>query len=196
MREPDPSDHVLHKGAASSPRDTRPTAEQMGEWSFPASDAPATWTWDVEASSMRAEPSTDTPVVVVGFDGSPAGERAIDRAATLLKGTSGKLIVVHAIHSSVSSGALPQPILDAPGPVERRLIMEQARDRADASSVHAEVFERDGAPTDVLLEVASEASADMLVVGRAGQSYVARALLGSTAQNVVRTAPCDVLVVR
>jgi hypothetical protein len=30
--------------------DCRPTVEQMGEWSFPASDPPATWTWDVEPS--------------------------------------------------------------------------------------------------------------------------------------------------
>ncbi len=24
----------------------RPTVDQMGEWSFPASDPPATWNWD------------------------------------------------------------------------------------------------------------------------------------------------------
>jgi hypothetical protein len=24
----------------------RPTVDEMGEWSFPASDPPATWTWD------------------------------------------------------------------------------------------------------------------------------------------------------
>jgi hypothetical protein len=29
-------------------RSTRPTVDEMSEWSFPASDPPATWTWDVE----------------------------------------------------------------------------------------------------------------------------------------------------
>ena len=24
----------------------RPTVDEMSEWSFPASDPPATWTWD------------------------------------------------------------------------------------------------------------------------------------------------------
>jgi len=36
----------------------------------------------------------------------------------------------------------------------------------------------------------------MILVGHAGAGYDARALLGSTAENVLRHAPCDVLVVR
>lgn len=27
---------------------TRPGVDDMSEWSFPASDPPATWTWDVD----------------------------------------------------------------------------------------------------------------------------------------------------
>jgi hypothetical protein len=27
---------------------TRPTVDEMSEWSFPASDPPATWTWDAD----------------------------------------------------------------------------------------------------------------------------------------------------
>jgi hypothetical protein len=27
-------------------RPGHPTVDEMGEWSFPASDPPATWTWD------------------------------------------------------------------------------------------------------------------------------------------------------
>jgi hypothetical protein len=27
---------------------TRPTVDEMSEWSFPASDPPATWTWDTD----------------------------------------------------------------------------------------------------------------------------------------------------
>jgi hypothetical protein len=30
------------------PVSTRPTVDEMSEWSFPASDPPATWTWDVD----------------------------------------------------------------------------------------------------------------------------------------------------
>jgi hypothetical protein len=36
--------------------DARPTVDQMSEWSFPASDPPATWTWDVERPPRDASP--------------------------------------------------------------------------------------------------------------------------------------------
>jgi len=36
----------------------RPSVDDMSEWSFPASDPPATWTWDVdEAGSDRSDDS-------------------------------------------------------------------------------------------------------------------------------------------
>ena len=37
---------------------------------------------------------------------------------------------------------------------------------------------------------------DLLVVGSEGRTGLGRALLGSVAEKVVRTAPCPVLVVR
>jgi hypothetical protein len=37
--------------ARPAPLAGRPTVEDMGEWSFPASDPPATWTWEVTGGS-------------------------------------------------------------------------------------------------------------------------------------------------
>ncbi len=36
--------------AESPPVASRPTIEELGEWSFPASDPPACWTWDPKPS--------------------------------------------------------------------------------------------------------------------------------------------------
>jgi hypothetical protein len=52
MRE-DPADLDPPKRPLEEPRSDeqpsmRPTVDQMSEWSFPASDPPATWTWEVE----------------------------------------------------------------------------------------------------------------------------------------------------
>ena len=135
-------------------------------------------------------------MVVVGFDGSPAGERAVDRAATHVAGTRGRLIVVHAIDSEVSAGGLSQPALEEPTAGQRRSILDRARRLVGSHHLDAKVLERVGRPTEVLVEVAAEHSAELLVVGTRGRNYVARALRGSTAKNVVRDSPCDVLVVR
>lgn len=40
-----------------TPCDDRPTVDEMSEWSFPASDPPATWTWDVDRPLVPARVS-------------------------------------------------------------------------------------------------------------------------------------------
>lgn len=57
-------------------------------------------------------------------------------------------------------------------------------------------FVEAGHPQDVIVRLARDWSADMIVVGSHGRTGVGRALLGSVAEAVVRHAPCPVLVVR
>ena len=53
-----------------------------------------------------------------------------------------------------------------------------------------------GAPGARLLELARELAADLIIVGTHGRSGPRRVLLGSVAEEVLRDAPCNVLVVR
>jgi hypothetical protein len=43
--EPDPPARAVDE---EEPPSTRPTVDEMSEWSFPASDPPASWTWDIK----------------------------------------------------------------------------------------------------------------------------------------------------
>lgn len=49
---------------------------------------------------------------------------------------------------------------------------------------------------DVILELAKEIEADLIVVGSHGRTGLSRMLMGSVAEAVVRYAPCSVEVVR
>ena len=51
-------------------------------------------------------------------------------------------------------------------------------------------------PTDFGEAATAEASIDIIVMGTYGRGRVARWLMGSVAERVVRSAPCPVLVVR
>jgi nucleotide-binding universal stress UspA family protein len=62
--------------------------------------------------------------------------------------------------------------------------------------IAATLVAADADPAEALIQAAREEEADMILVGHTGTGYVTRALLGSTAENVIRHAPCDVLVVR
>jgi nucleotide-binding universal stress UspA family protein len=56
--------------------------------------------------------------------------------------------------------------------------------------------EAGGNPADVIVEMASDLLASVVIVGTHGRKGVARMLLGSVAEAVVRNAGCAVLVVR
>ena len=57
-------------------------------------------------------------------------------------------------------------------------------------------FLREGKPADQILAAAREWEADVIVIGTHGRSGVSRLVLGSTAESVVRHAPCPVLVIK
>jgi nucleotide-binding universal stress UspA family protein len=134
------------------------------------------------------------PSIVVGFDGSDAAERALERAADLAQ-AEGRVFVVTARPTAAQSPLAPEPILDAPSPVEQRELLERGRALLEGRGIDASLVAMDDDPAEALLRVARSEDARLIVVGRRGSGYVTRALLGSTSENVVRQAPCDVLVV-
>jgi nucleotide-binding universal stress UspA family protein len=53
-----------------------------------------------------------------------------------------------------------------------------------------------GDPVEVILRTAAKLPADLIVLGSHGRTGLARLLLGSVAEQVVRKATCPVLVVK
>ena len=53
-----------------------------------------------------------------------------------------------------------------------------------------------GAPADAIVHAATERKHDLIVIGTHGRRGIARALLGSVAERVVRAAPGPVLTIR
>jgi nucleotide-binding universal stress UspA family protein len=54
----------------------------------------------------------------------------------------------------------------------------------------------EGDAVDEILRVARDADADLIVLGTHGRTGLGRLLMGSVAEQVVRRAPCPVLVVK
>lgn len=64
------------------------------------------------------------------------------------------------------------------------------------STVQATALVREGKPFLEIAAVAQERGSDLIVISTHGYSGLMHVLLGSTAEQVVRHAPCPVLVVR
>ena len=130
--------------------------------------------------------------VVVGYDGSDAARRGLERVRKL--GPPTVRIVLVAVVSELRSAGLSSQLVDE---LEPRPLLEEARELlTGAEALRIETRAEVGDPAVVLVEIAREVDAELLVVGRRGGDFVARTLLGSVAERIVQQAPCDVLVVR
>jgi nucleotide-binding universal stress UspA family protein len=118
--------------------------------------------------------------ILIGFDGSEASRRALDVAARLTG--YGSLLSVVTV------------TLDGNGGV--RGLLDEAHTRLLGHQVTATYLERVGDPAQELVEAARELETDLVVVGRRGEAVEGEPVPGSVSAEVVRTAPCDVLVVR
>ncbi len=78
----------------------------------------------------------------------------------------------------------------------RMALDDLLQDEPGIEEVPHEAHVREGKPFVEIIKVARELEADVIVIGSHGQSGLAETLFGSTAERVVRKAPCAVLVVR
>jgi nucleotide-binding universal stress UspA family protein len=131
--------------------------------------------------------------IVVGYDGSDASKRALERAMDLA-GRDGQIVVVAAAESHARAGITQGAHLDPSEIERRRKDLEEAKALLAARGVAGETIEAQGDPGDMIVETAKDA--DLVVVGTRGLNPLQRLLLGSVSSKVVHRAESDVLVVR
>ena len=136
--------------------------------------------------------------IVVGVDGSEAGQHAVEWTARLAKAMRSDVIAVYALDLPV---ALPDPYtmplyLDAKvrAGIEKDLITKWCRPLKTAGVKFRAVLE-DGRPASVILDLAEREKAGLIVVGRRGRGEVAELLLGSVSHELVLHSKRPVLLV-
>jgi nucleotide-binding universal stress UspA family protein len=150
---------------------------------------------------VREEPSADAPVVL-GVDGSAAGERAVEFAFAEAELRKAPLVAVHAWTTWNAPNPAPQgasaPYANPPGALaaqEERLLSEAlAGHRARYPGVVVEQRTVHGRSREALID--ASLSAQLLVVGARGRGGFAGLLLGSVSQALLHHAHCPVAVVR
>ena len=123
--------------------------------------------------------------IVVAYDDPESG--TLSRAAELAEAFGASLVVTNVV----------PPEHDEEAEAERygRERLEQARTFLESRGVTAEVVRSVGQPADAIIALARERDADLIVVGMRKKGFIERLVEGSVAQNVLRRAPCDVIVV-
>jgi len=146
--------------------------------------------------------------VIVGYDGSPPSEAALAEAAPVLAIRRALVVVVWEAGAgfellSTPPGLVPAPIdvrvaleIDEKLYESARRLAEHGAELARAAGLEAEALAvaDDVTPAATLVRLARERDAPAVVVGTRGHRGLTHALLGSTAEEVIRQAPCPVIV--
>jgi nucleotide-binding universal stress UspA family protein len=131
--------------------------------------------------------------IIVGYDGSDHARRALEVAAAIGNGASIKVVSAVNVPAAGGHGG---PGADPDEAAERNRELREARDFFASKGLRVETAEGYGDPSDVLIDEARDAEADLIVVGTRGRNKVEGLLLGSVSTRLVQNAPCSVLVAR
>jgi nucleotide-binding universal stress UspA family protein len=142
--------------------------------------------------------------ILAAIDGSHASDRALEEAIRISREAGASLLVVHALED-------PPAVLEDNPYAEDALrtlkasrkeaganLLKRAKADAAAAGVNAEatLLDEDAMPTPArILRAAQAFNADLIVLGTHGHHGLRRAMLGSSAEGVVRMAPVPVLLV-
>jgi nucleotide-binding universal stress UspA family protein len=131
--------------------------------------------------------------IVVGVDGSENARRALSWAAELALALDAEVIAVHAVGLLERFGEV---VDDGDRyPEVRHAFDTEWCDALDTQGVRSVRLLRDGNPVAVLLSVAEEHDADLIVVGGRGVGGFPELLLGSTSTQVAQHATRPVTII-
>lgn len=135
------------------------------------------------------------------LDFSRYSERTRDVAVEYAKSFGASLLVLNVVNTRffshpaiMDSPTYGRAFDEAQQSAETQLHSYVESIKRDLADVRG--FSRTGVPADEILKLADEESVDLIVMGAKGRTGFSLLLLGSAAEAVVKSAPCDVLTVR
>jgi len=144
----------------------------------------------------RPHEDAATPHILVPLDFSADADYALEIAVELAQKRQARMSLLHVIDRPPMgpgeiplSGSYQQEVLTAVDQHMTRTLVH-----VQQTGLKADMTIRRGNPLQTILEVAHSQNIDLIVMGTRGRTGFKRVLLGSVAENVVRLAPCPVMV--
>jgi nucleotide-binding universal stress UspA family protein len=138
--------------------------------------------------------------ILVALDFSPHAEAVLSVASELARGLSGQLTLVHVAAPDpdfVGWDPGPQSVRDSRAEelkAEHGRLHDWAEDLR-AQGIDAQPLLIQGATVEAIVSQADKVSADLIVMGSHAKGPLARVLLGSVSEGVLRATHCPVVVV-
>ena len=135
--------------------------------------------------------------IIVAVDGSQEAEYAFRKSLEIAYQNQGAQLNIVNIIDSRYLGPLDKDIGEDVKEKSRK-VLNRYKARAEALRVkNVTIIIEFGSPKTIITkEIAKSVNADLIICGATGHPPVERFLIGSVSEAIVRTAKCDVLVVR
>lgn len=139
--------------------------------------------------------------ILVGYDDSEGGKRAVDSAAEFASAKGAKLIVAYVIEWSPYTFHTVQELEERHRRREEEIsrakekVLKPILDKLSAQGLSVEGELRHGHAAETLVAIATEENASHIFIGRRGVSKVQAMLFGSVSGSLVQIAHVPVTVV-
>jgi nucleotide-binding universal stress UspA family protein len=135
-------------------------------------------------------------------DFSESSLEALRYAVTFARDFKARLVLMHVVNEKIFSEGLSLPRLEAPEALGQEMAAEAERQMrtlipaTERAGLDVEHVILRGMPFLEIIRYAKANDVDLIVIGTHGRSGMEHIIFGSTAEKVVRKAPCPVLSVR
>jgi universal stress protein A len=155
---------------------------------------------DAELLQRRERRALRLKKILVPLDFSPPSKNAFKYAVRFAEEFGGELTLLHVLEPESMTGLMAIP--EAGAFVEADIVAAGKNLRSLIASARNPKIERPhwkvraGLAAHEIVELAKEMDVDLIVIATHGRTGWKHFCIGSTAERVVRAAPCPVLVVR
>ncbi|HEY6459524.1 MAG TPA: universal stress protein [Polyangiaceae bacterium] len=137
--------------------------------------------------------------ILVPSDFTETSDRALDWAIDLAAAVGAPVTVIHSYEIPIlgfpDASMLPTPDISRKIAEAAKKGLDALVDARRARGVALDAILREGVAWEQINAVAEDVNADLIVIGTHGRKGIARALLGSVAENVIRTSRRPVLTI-
>jgi len=131
--------------------------------------------------------------VAVGTDGSETASEAVKQAAEFAKRFDAKLVLLSAFRNGPPPPDADEAQWSYSPAAQLRGILSRTEVDLNKQGIACTTMVEEGDPGEVLVRLADECGADILVIGNKGMQ---RRVLGSVPKSVAHNADCSVFVVK
>ncbi len=139
--------------------------------------------------------------ILVPIDFSDYSKKALQYTVKFAKSFNSELHLIYVIEpmiypADLSMGQMVIPPSEVNMDEKAKTELEELAKTEIGDSLRYNIIVKTGKPFQEIIETAAEVDADLIIIATHGHTGVEHLLFGSTAEKVVRKAPCPVLTLR